>query len=147
MFVFNMCSSEWIIFMIQPENIISESQNEKKYLLTCAPGEYSDQPAHARSSIRIISVIFWIAKGTRFLQAERENCDQSLRMRRMIWLFNVRTCSEVHFSTLRSICFFFLFEPAHDKTDNKTCAISEDSDQPAHPRSLIRIFADRMCLL
>ena len=24
---------------------------------------------------------------------------------------------------------------------------SEDSDQPAHPRSLIRVFADRMCLL
>ena len=40
-----------------------------------------------------------------------------------------------------------IFEPAHDKTYNKTCAISEDSDQPAHPRSLIRVFADRMCLL
>ena len=39
------------------------------------------------------------------------------------------------------------FEPAHGKTYNKTCAISEDSDQPAHPRSLIRVFAVRMCLL
>ena len=39
------------------------------------------------------------------------------------------------------------FEPAHDKNYNKTCAISEDSDQPAHPRSLIRVFADRMWLL
>ena len=38
-------------------------------------------------------------------------------------------------------------EPAHDKTYNKTCATSEDSDQPAHPRSLIRVLADRMCLL
>ena len=38
-------------------------------------------------------------------------------------------------------------EPAHDKTYNKTCATSEDSDQPAHPRSLIRVFADRICLL
>ena len=27
------------------------------------------------------------------------------------------------------------------------CATSEDSDQPAHLRSLIRVFADRMCLL
>ena len=26
-------------------------------------------------------------------------------------------------------------------------ATSEDSDQPAHPRSLIRVFADRMCPL
>ena len=43
--------------------------------------------------------------------------------------------------------FLLQIEPAHDKTYNKTCATSEDSDQPAHPRSLIRIFADRMCLL
>ena len=39
------------------------------------------------------------------------------------------------------------FEPAHDKTYSKTCATSEDSDQPVHLYSLIRIFADRMCLL
>ena len=38
-------------------------------------------------------------------------------------------------------------EPAHDNTYNKTCATSEDSDQPAHPRSLISVFADRMYLL
>ena len=38
-------------------------------------------------------------------------------------------------------------EPAHDKTYNKSCATSDDSDQPAHTRSLIRVFADRMCLL
>ena len=34
-------------------------------------------------------------------------------------------------------------KPAHDKTYNKTCVTSENSDQPAHPRSLIRVFADR----
>ena len=28
-------------------------------------------------------------------------------------------------------------EPAHDKTYNKTCATSKDSDQPAHPHRLI----------
>ena len=38
-------------------------------------------------------------------------------------------------------------QPAHDKTYNKTCATSEDSDQTAHPRSLIRVFTDRICLL
>ena len=37
------------------------------------------------------------------------------------------------------------FKPAHDKIYNKTCARSEDSVQPAHPRRLIRVFADRMC--
>ena len=39
------------------------------------------------------------------------------------------------------------YEPAHDKTYSKSCTTSEDSDQTAHPRSLIRVFADRMCLL
>ena len=29
--------------------------------------------------------------------------------------------------------------PAHDKTYNKICATSKDSDQPAHPRSLISL--------
>ena len=39
------------------------------------------------------------------------------------------------------------FEPVHDKTYNKTYASSEDLDQPAHSRSLIRVLANRMCLL
>ena len=40
-----------------------------------------------------------------------------------------------------------IYEPAHDKAYNKTCVTSKDSDQPAHPHSLIRVFADCMCLL
>ena len=40
-----------------------------------------------------------------------------------------------------------LFEPAHDKTYNKMCATSEDSDQPAHQRSLVAVFTDYMCFL
>ena len=39
------------------------------------------------------------------------------------------------------------YKSAHDKTYNKTCVTSEDSNQTAHPRSLIRVFADRMCFL
>ena len=31
----------------------------------------------------------------------------------------------------------------HDKTNKKICAPSEDSDQPGHPPSLIRVFAVR----
>ena len=38
-------------------------------------------------------------------------------------------------------------ETSHDKTYSKTCTTSEDSDQSAHPRKLITVFADRMCLL
>ena len=38
----------------------------------------------------------------------------------------------------------YSFEPPYDKTNKMTCAPSEDSDQPGHPPSLIRVFADRM---
>ena len=34
-----------------------------------------------------------------------------------------------------------LFEPRHDKKKQNGCAPSEDSDQPGHPPSLIRVFA------
>ena len=33
-----------------------------------------------------------------------------------------------------------IFEPEHEKTCPLTCAPNEDSDQPAHPHSLIRVF-------
>ena len=36
------------------------------------------------------------------------------------------------------------FEPPRDKTNKMACAPSEDSDQPGHPPSLIRVFAVRM---
>ena len=34
-----------------------------------------------------------------------------------------------------------IYEPAHDKTIKLTCMPSEDSDQPGHPPSLIKVFA------
>ena len=34
-----------------------------------------------------------------------------------------------------------LYEPSHDKTNKIACAPCEDSDQPGHPPSLIRVFA------
>ena len=35
------------------------------------------------------------------------------------------------------------FEPLHDKTNKMTFVPSENSDQPGHPSSLIRVFAVR----
>ena len=66
----------------------------------------------------------------------------------VVWDFfreHINVIFERYFLLLDLI--FKINEPAHDKTYNKTCATSEDSDQPAHPRSLIRVFAGRMCLL
>ena len=36
------------------------------------------------------------------------------------------------------------YEPPHDKTSKKNFAPSEDSDQPGHPPSLIRVLAGHM---
>ena len=38
----------------------------------------------------------------------------------------------------------FVTEPPHDKTNKMACTPSEDSDQPGHSPSLIRVFAVRM---
>ena len=60
----------------------------------------------------------------------------------------------LHFVTLQESIAFHLkfyyyyttfiktFEPPHDKTNTMSCAPSEDSDQPGHSPSLIRVFAD-----
>ena len=43
-----------------------------------------------------------------------------------------------------------LFDPQHEETYRLTCAPNKDSDQTAHPRSLIRVFVVRMkklCIL
>ena len=37
-----------------------------------------------------------------------------------------------------------MIEPLHGKTNKITCAPSEDSDQPGHLPSLIRVFAVHM---
>ena len=45
---------------------------------------------------------------------------------------------------LKEVCLQKNYEPPHDKTSKMAGAPSEDSDQPGHPPSLIRIFAARM---
>ena len=40
-----------------------------------------------------------------------------------------------------------LIEPVHEIFNNGVCATSKASDQPAHTRSLIRAFADRLSIL
>ena len=40
-----------------------------------------------------------------------------------------------------------LIEPVHEISNNKECATSKASDQPAHTRSLTRAFASRLSIL
>ena len=116
----------------------------------------------------------WVAKYQSFFHADSEDSDRTRGMPRLIWIFAGRTCHFVGFvmRRLMSIRFYTLvtepafenlndinrwnkqtlncciklltFEPPHDKTNEMACAPSEDSDQPGHPPSLIRVSAVRM---
>ena len=47
------------------------------------------------------------------------------------------------FMDLKESYLALIIESMHNKTNKMTCASSEDSDQPGHPPSLIRVFAVR----
>ena len=49
-----------------------------------------------------------------------------------------------NFSAVLVVRVPFPFEQHRDKTNKMACAPSEDSDQPEHPPSLIRVFAVRL---
>ena len=59
---------------------------------------------------------------------------------------NLESCivSLVLIKSISTTLIYILFEPADDQTNKMNCAPSEDSDQPGHPPSLIRVFAVRM---
>ena len=106
----------------------------------------------------------WVAEVPKFLHADNEVSDQTGRMPRLIWVFAGRTCHFVGF-VMRRIKFSWSSsncdsnysnrqcksntlevnesEPPHDKINKMISAPSEDSDQPGHPPSLIRVFAVR----
>ena len=65
--------------------------------------EDSDQPAHPRSLIRILTVCVWNAKGTEWFHADNENSDQTGRMCRLISVIVGCPCQTVRFFTLQLI--------------------------------------------
>ena len=56
-------------------------------------------------------------------------------------------CSVYPLSHGRHIVSRLAFEPVHEISINVVCATSKASDQPAHTRSLIRVFASRLDIL
>ena len=80
-------------------------------------------------------------------EEEEEEEKKKKKKKKNVGGFNKLYSNEPTPLILMQLLITNIHEPARDKTYNKTCATSEDSDQPAHPRRLIRVFADRMCLL
>ena len=76
------------------------------------------------------------------IQAERFMCFCSKNGWRLV--DSKSTLDPLWFLLRRFVPVLFLFESQHDKTRQSDCAPSENSDQPGHPPSLIRVFAVRM---
>ena len=108
----------------------------------------------------------WVAKEPSFLHADSKDSDQTGRMPRLIWVLAGRTCHFVDLSwgdsymNFWSICIYitngstfleswFTFHSnryiwaASWQNQQNDCVLSEDSYQPGHPPSLIRVFALR----
>ena len=60
------------------------SRNERNVVLTCAPNEGSNQPAHPRSLIRVFIVRMEKLCILGYPNVPSENSDQTARMRRLI---------------------------------------------------------------
>ena len=58
----------------------------------------------------------------------------------VISLFSCGNKYSIRVNNSNMVCLK-IFGPQHDKTNKMTCAPSEDSDQPGHLPSLVRVFA------
>ena len=59
------------------------------------------RPAKIQTSLRMRGIFTersWIAKDAKFRYADNEDSDQTARMRRLIWVFDLRTCRKYVFS-------------------------------------------------
>ena len=115
----------------------------------------------------------WVAKDPIFLHADSEDSDQTGWMPRLIWVFAWHTVillvlswggsiinkiiqdinyNQIEIEYMKYIaymlekhcyCSDFIWATTWPNQQND-CAPSEDSDQPGHPPSVIRVFAVRM---
>ena len=95
------------------------------------------------------TTIVWTKKSCLLgLEVRPVNCTYNILMKTfMHLLFAGKIKSFLPFNAV-AICWYFCytiwdqwfeFEPAHDKIYDKTCTTSKDSDEPAHPCSLISL--------
>ena len=103
----------------------------------------TDGQTAGRSGVCVLGVGGFITISSLFLRDENEI---SLCWKISPVLNLLIACKEVNNKIYIKYCRKS-FEPEHVQTNNKTCKISEEWDQPEQPRNLIRVFTDRVCLL
>ena len=126
-----------------------EKKNELRHDKT---NKMSVRPAKTQISLGIrpvwseSSLSAWRNLGSLATQwVHSEDADQTGRMPRLIWVFAGRKltllvlwCRGLFLVNVYLVQQYY--EPPHDKTNKMACALSEDSDQPGHQPSLIRVL-------
>ena len=109
---------------------IFKPAHDKNYNETCATSEDWDQSAHPHSLIRVFPDRICLLQPPGYPRKD----ERGPLPHWMAIHADLRFCW-----CTRLIVGFVVYEPADDKTYNKTCATSEDSNQPANLRNLIRV--------
>ena len=86
-----------------------EPQCQKTYLQIWAPIEDSNQPAHRAAWSESSRGAFWIANDAKFLRVQKDDSNQTARMRRLIWVYVGRPC-QVRFLMLWLVCTYVVAE-------------------------------------
>ena len=76
--------------------------------------------------------------------AERKRCPHIAEMQKICCRNSTKQNERKVIVLYISLVFIRAFEPPHHKTIKLACEPSEDSDQPGHPPSQIRVLAVRM---
>ena len=79
----------------------------------------------------------FVAKGSKLFPFRVETKGRQSTLRRVASAESVPITLRWHYI---SIAFGFAFEPARDKTYNKTFVTSKDLDQPVHPSSMAMVL-------
>ena len=98
-----------------------EPPHDKTNKMACAPSEYSDQPGHPPSLIRVFAVRMKKHWALNYLWAHSEDSDKTGRMPRLIWVLDGRTCQFVGFVMRRLVSRYFCTSGKPEQSYSSCC--------------------------
>ena len=117
-----------------------------EYILTCAPNEDSNQPAHLRSLFRAFIIrmkklcILGYPKCAKWrFWSDCANAQADLNLRSAYMSEGTFSDVTTYLSESGTLCFHYNIAVTWE-IYLWTCASREDPDLPVHPRSLIKVF-------
>ena len=125
-----------------------EPQHDKTNKMTSAPSKDSDQPGYPPSLIRGVTVHMKKDFVLSYPFSAQRRLWSDFVMPRLIWVYTEQTghfvllcCGSFVVVALSVVYAGYYIWAATWQNQQNECAPSEDSDQPGHPPSLIRVLA------